>query len=253
MFTRVIGLVATLAVLIGTTFLIEMPANPMSIFVVDGMFGQSEDDTENDEIKIKIAPQDLAETAWMLLLVNDQHPVPQGYTPDLSQLDNGLYFDARAIEYLNAMINAARAQGLAPIVVSAYRTIERQSRLFMDKVITLMEEGYTREQAEAITKTTIAYPGHSEHQTGLAVDIAPAYFPYLEEEVAETPEIKWLMENCAKYGFILRYPKGKEEITGIAYEPWHFRYVGFEAAQEIMARGITLEEYWMERETMRRP
>ena len=80
MFTRVIGLVATLAVLIGTTFLIEMPANPMSIFVVDGMFGESEDDTENDEIKIKIAPQDLAETAWMLLLVNDQHPVPQGYT-----------------------------------------------------------------------------------------------------------------------------------------------------------------------------
>lgn len=71
--------------------------------------------------------------------------------------------------------------------------------------------------------------------------------------MAETPEIKWLMENCAKYGFILRYPKGKEEITGIAYEPWHFRYVGFEAAQEIMARGITLEEYWMERETMRRP
>ncbi len=252
---KVIGAVVILALLASIPALIRLPGYIQSTLPVENDaivgYGFEITDIENEyePAPVPNAPPEIEEdiTDWMLILVNSEHPIPQDYIPNLSKLDNGLEFDARAIGKLNAMINDAKAQGLAPIVVSAYRPVDRQARLFMDKVVTLMEEGYARELAEAITKTSIAYPGTSEHQLGLAVDIATLHCPYLDERVAEAPEIKWLTAHCAEYGFILRYPKGKEHITGIMYEPWHFRYVGKRAAQEIMQRGITLEEYLMER------
>ena len=95
------------------------------------------------------------------------------------------------------------------------------------------------------TLKSVQLPGHSEHATGLAIDIVSATHSDLDESQAETEESKWLAEHCAEYGFILRYPPEKYEITGIIYEPWHYRYVGTEIAQEIMSEGITLEEYYM--------
>ena len=104
-------------------------------------------------------------------------------------------------------------------------------------------EGPVIQQADERAAQVVARPGTSEHNLGLACDIVALDYQNLDDGYAETPEAKWLYENCAKYGFILRYPPDKEDITGVIYEPWHFRYVGEQAAQEIMQRGICLEEY----------
>lgn len=182
---------------------------------------------------------------WMLILVNGENPLPDNYSPKLKKLKNELEFDERAIEQLNAMLSNAKAQGLSPIVCSAYRTIERQKTLFNNQVYKYIAKGLNQEQAEHEARKYIAYPGTSEHNLGLAADIVSSGYQILDEKQADTQEMKWLIEHCSEYGFILRYPKDKVHITGVEYEPWHFRYVGVQAAQEIMKEGITLEEYLM--------
>lgn len=182
---------------------------------------------------------------WMLMLVNGENPLPDNYSPNLKKLNNGLEFDERAIDQLNAMLSAAKSQGLSPIVCSAYRSIERQKILFNNQVYKYMAEGFGQEQAEIEARKYVAYPRTSEHNLGLAVDIVSINYQMLDEKQANTPETKWLIEHCSEYGFILRYPKDKIHTTGVAYEPWHFRYVGVQAAQEIMKDSITLEEYLM--------
>ncbi len=180
---------------------------------------------------------------WMLMLVNGDNPLPENYSPKLKKLKNGLEFDERAIDQLNAMLSAGKAQGLSPIVCSAYRSIEKQKTLFNNQVYKYIAKGLNQEQAEIEARKYVAYPGTSEHNLGLAADIVSSGYQILDEKQADTQEIKWLIEHCSEYGFILRYPKGKVHITGVEYEPWHFRYVGIQAAQEIMKDGITLEEY----------
>lgn len=180
---------------------------------------------------------------WMLTLVNKENPLSDNYSPKLERLQNGLEFDARAIDQLNLMLSDAKELGLSPVVCSAYRSIEYQQKLFDNQVNSQMSRGLSREQAEIETSKAISYPGTSEHNLGLAVDIVSIDYQILDERQAETAEIKWLIEHCKEYGFILRYPKDKIDITGVIYEPWHFRYVGIEAAKEIMNDGITLEEY----------
>ena len=106
-----------------------------------------------------------------------------------------------------------------------------------------MARGYGEEKAREEAATSVAYPGTSEHNLGLAVDIVARDYQILDDKQADTAEARWLEENCWKYGFILRYPTDKTDITGIIFEPWHYRYVGEEAAREIMERGICLEEY----------
>ena len=161
----------------------------------------------------------------------------------LQALPNGMLFDERAIYQLNAMLNAMREEGLSPLVISAYRSQAHQRQLFDTRVNNLMLSGLSYYSAQKEARRSIAYPGTSEHNMGLAVDITPAYQQILSESLENTPEIQWLIRHGAEFGFILRYPRGTEHITGIIFEPWHFRYVGVEAAQEIMERGITLEEY----------
>ena len=101
----------------------------------------------------------------------------------------------------------------------------------------------TQEQAEAETAKSVAVPGTSEHQLGLALDIVDKSYQMLEEDQQDTPAQQWLMANCWRYGFILRFPKDKEAVTGITYEPWHYRYVGEEVAKTITEGGLCLEEY----------
>ena len=129
------------------------------------------------------------------------------------------------------------------MIVSAYRTREEQEYLYWRKVKRLEEAGWSYDHALKEAGKEVAVPGTSEHQLGLAVDIIDGNYGYLDEHQANMPAQKWLMEHCHEYGFILRYPTGTTEITGIIFEPWHYRYVGQEIAQEITNLGITLEEY----------
>lgn len=185
----------------------------------------------------------LEEAPWQLTLANKDHPLPDDWTIETSQLSNGLEVDSRIYSALTAMLNDCKAEGLSPIVCSAYRTVSRQQELFTNKINSYMSDGLSYDEAYTAASSVVAIPGTSEHNLGLAVDICALDYQLLDDAQAETPEQQWLMEHCAEYGFILRYPKGKEDITGIIWEPWHYRYVGVELAQEIMDSGLCLEEY----------
>ena len=185
----------------------------------------------------------LDDLPWNLKLVNASHPLPDGFTVEVTQLSNGHSIDARAYPALQEMMDAARAAGLSPVICSSYRTNETQQRLFQQQVDAYIERGYSEEDAEVEAAVWVAIPGTSEHELGLAVDIVDLSYQLLDEKQEQTPVQQWLMEHCQEYGFILRYPTDKSSITGIGYEPWHYRYVGKEAAEEIMSQGICLEEY----------
>ena len=184
---------------------------------------------------------------WNLILVNWEHLLPEDFSvPELTRLANGHAIDSRAYPDLQRMMDGARAAGLRPTICSSYRTREKQTQLFENKVQTLLAEGYGQEEAETQAAMWVARPGTSEHQAGLAVDIVDKSYQLLDQGQEDTAVQKWLMHHCAEYGFILRYPAEKSALTGVNYEPWHYRYVGAEAAGEIMERGICLEEYLSE-------
>ena len=183
------------------------------------------------------------EADWRLLLVNPWNALPEDYEVELATLSNGLQVDARIYDDLSDMLTDCRAAGLEPIVCSAYRTQATQTRLYNNKVARVRASGVPEDQVEAEAARWVAKPGTSEHQTGLALDIVAASYQILDEKQEDTAEQKWLMENSWKYGFILRYPSEKSDITGIGYEPWHYRYVGKAAAAEIYRTGVCLEEY----------
>ena len=191
----------------------------------------------------------LRERRPLLILVNPWHEVPDDYEPrGLQQVTWGQeedqYMDARAAGPLLQMIDDCIAAGNDPLVVSGYRTMEKQELLFHNKILRLVQyDGVLWDDAPEIAARSVARPGTSEHQLGLAVDIIDYNYPYLNEEQETMPTQQWLMEHCWDYGFILRYPNDKSEITGIIYEPWHYRYVGVEYAREIRDLGLTLEEY----------
>lgn len=183
------------------------------------------------------------EAAWNLLLVNPWNELPEGFSVELRELGDGEAVDERAYPDLQAMLDDARAEGLSPIVCSSYRTREKQQELFVRRVGRLTAAGYSEQEAVTEAGKWVAVPGTSEHQTGLALDIISSSYQVLDRDQENTAEQRWLMENSYKYGFILRYPSDKSEITGINYEPWHYRYVGKEAAKEIYEKGLCLEEY----------
>lgn len=192
----------------------------------------------------RISPENESEKNWKLILVNGSHFMEDGYVPKLAEVEEGYYFDVRAVKDLEEMLKAGREEGMDFRVCSAYRTMEKQISLYENKVSSLMrEEGINYEEACQQAGNTVAVPGTSEHQLGLAVDIVAKHYQTLDEKQADTKEAKWLKEHCHEYGFILRYPLDKTEETGIIFEPWHYRYVGKEAAEEIMEQGICLEQY----------
>lgn len=174
------------------------------------------------------------DTLWYLTLVNSRNPLPENYMEhpiDLVDVPGGEQVDERIYEPLMEMLDDA--DKLEPVVVSGYRTPEKQQRLYDDKIKEYKKQGYSESEAATLAQQWVAEPGTSEHQLGLAVDINGAtYDIYL-----------WLQENSYKYGFIFRYPGNKTHITNVAEEVWHYRYVGKEAAAEIHERGICLEEY----------
>lgn len=182
-------------------------------------------------------------SGWNMILVNPWNAMNQNFSVELTQLANGHAIDKRAYPDLQNMMDDARAEGLSPMICSSYRTWDKQRTLYDNETKRYMAQGYSKEEAEKEAAKWVAVPGTSEHQTGLAVDIVAQSYQILDKKQEDTPEQRWLMENSYKYGFILRFPTDKSKITGINYEPWHYRYVGKEAAKEIYERGICLEEY----------
>lgn len=186
-------------------------------------------------------------TGAFILLVNPWNYLPEGYEPELTKLSKYCYtskkVDASCYDALVKMLDDCKAAGNDPLVCSAYRTIEDQEKLFENKVERVMKQGYDREEAERIAATEVARPGTSEHHLGLAVDIVSYSNQNLDSSQEKTATQKWLMEHSWEYGFILRYPKGTTDSTGIIYEPWHYRYVGLELAAELHELDMTLEEY----------
>ncbi|MDO5095578.1 MAG: M15 family metallopeptidase [Peptostreptococcaceae bacterium] len=180
---------------------------------------------------------------WNLVLVNPKNTLPEDFSVSLKELANGHVVDERVYPSLQKMMDDARAKGLKPLICSSYRTMEKQKKLYNNLVKKYQNEGFSEDDAKTEAAKWVAVPGTSEHQCGLAVDIVSADYQLLNKEQENTAEQQWLMKNCYKYGFILRYPEDKVDITGIGYEPWHYRYVGEDAAKEIFEQKICLEEY----------
>lgn len=181
--------------------------------------------------------------SWQLLLVNAQHALPDDFSVGLADVGSGHSVDARIASALQAMLDDCRAAGLEPLICSSYRTQQTQQSLFDDKVQRLIAEGYAPDAAQAKAGTVVAVPGTSEHQTGLAVDLVDAGNQNLDETQEQTPVQQWLLAHSWEYGFVLRYPNDKSSVTGIIYEPWHYRYVGKDAARDMHEGGLCLEEY----------
>ena len=172
---------------------------------------------------------------WNLVLVNRENPVPADWTVTPVELPNGQSVDQRIYAPLMEMFEAARGinMDVLPIVESGYRSEARQRELYEEKYAELLAQGYSEAGARAETEKWITLPGTSEHQLGIAVDVAGAVYAIYP----------WLQENAWKYGFVMRYPPDKTAVTGISGEEWHYRYVGAEAAAEMHEKGLCLEEY----------
>jgi D-alanyl-D-alanine carboxypeptidase len=210
----------------------EVSPEPI-LSVGTGSFNVSSADTSKN---------DTDETSWSLILVNRWNAIPEDYVVDITELSNGQTVDTRIYPALQKMFDAARADGVYPVVASGYRTAEKQQSLMDEKIAAFKAEGYSASQAKAEAETWVAIPGTSEHQLGIAVDINADGVKSNGSEV-----YKWLKQNGYRFGFILRYPPDKIEITGVSNEPWHYRYVGIKAAAAMHNQTLCLEEYLREK------
>jgi len=185
---------------------------------------------------------------WYLQLANRYNFLDEDFAPQLTAVGGGHHFDARAADALLDMLEAAREEGLRPIIISTHRSIARQRTLFENQLAARMAEGMDEDEAFEAARRVVAYPGSSEHNLGLAADITSETHTALTAEFGATPEGIWLAQNAHNFGFVLRYPYHKQEITNIIYEPWHFRYVGAEHAAVMFEYGLVLEEYifWLQ-------
>ena len=188
-----------------------------------------------DNITHHVASED---NGWNLILVNRNSYIPDDYQVELTELSNGKKVDSRIYPELQEMFNDARAQGYGLFVREGYRTQEEQQQLMDEKIEAYENEGKSKSEAKKLAEQWVAIPGTSEHQLGIAVDINADTTKSSSDDV-----YNWLAENAHTYGFIKRYPSNKTDITGVINEPWHYRYVGKEAASKIYSQGICLEEY----------
>lgn len=178
------------------------------------------------------------DSAWYLILVNKWNPIPDNYKMDLEELSNGESVDKRIYPSLQEMFDAARSENIYPVVASGYRTKQVQQSIMKEKIQEYKKQGLSNHEAQTKAEAWVALPDTSEHQLGLSVDINADGIHSKGEEV-----YRWLDQNSYKYGFIRRYPANKTEITGVIHEPWHYRYVGVDAAKVMHKQGICLEEY----------
>lgn len=221
------------------------------------IFVKDKDDAEPENTVIVISnarpepeeDEDI-DNKWAMFLVNTKNPLPKNYddiieTEMVFETYREYYLDVRAADYIEKMIAAAKEDGIDLLVVSAYRTIEYQQQNFDNSVQDRMNRGMSYDEAYADTLNEVALPGASEHNAGLALDIMCEEYQSMDDDGFEnTDAFRWLNEHAAEYGFILRYPKGKYNYTGIIYEPWHYRFVGVYYANKIKESGLCLEEFF---------
>lgn len=193
--------------------------------------------------------KEITEPERILVLVNKEYRLPSTYVPDKLRIPQvpfpfggaheKKHLREEAAQALEEMFTQAKADGMKLYAVSGYRSYQTQKRIFPTFAL---QVGFRE------ANTFSAFPGESEHQTGLAMDVTSPDVDFrLVEEFGATPEGQWVAKNAHRFGFIVRYPSGKENITGYSYEPWHLRYVAREAAATIYHQKITLEEYMKER------
>ncbi|MFI3201856.1 MAG: M15 family metallopeptidase [Eubacteriales bacterium] len=198
--------------------------------------GEEQVSTEEDD--------SLDPNSWNLILINKQHPVPVGYEVKLATIKDSMKCDVRILPHLLDMLQAAKEESnINLIVCSPYRDYERQAYLFEQKMLSFIKEDFSYFEAYQLSSQTVTVPGASEHQIGIAVDFITSDYMSLDTGFADTVGGEWLAKNAHRFGFILRYPLGKEYITGIQFEPWHYRYVGKTAATMMYEQDITLEEF----------
>ena len=180
---------------------------------------------------------------WAYYLINQTNPLPSNFTVKTKKVFGQYEMDERCADSMIKMLADGKTAGVNISVISAYRSIDYQKNLLDKDTKKYQAQGLSYDEAYKKATSAVAIPGQSEHNAGLSADLLESGNYTLTENFDQTPEFKWLSANADKYGFILRYPKGKETITGIEYEPWHYRYVGVTQAQKIKASGLCLEEY----------
>lgn len=185
---------------------------------------------------------------WFAVLNGPGNPLPEGFDPQTDAIDGaGYYLDSRAVEDFFAMQQAAQDAGLQLKIISGFRSTTRQQQLYEQEVQALLGQGLDQAAAEQQAQRVEQKAYESDHNTGLAVDLVPQYSQTKNAEtIVQTPEYQWLSEHAVEYGFVLRYPEDKQEITGVEFKPWHWRYVGKELASFLTEQNLTLEEYWQQ-------
>jgi|GEM_PF-642296 len=212
----------------------------------DGADGDGTNGGEQPPVEETPDPRDLLPDIrtepWKFKLVNNNIVLANNFVPELVEIENQ-YFDERAVDALRAFLKAARDEGFTVYISTAYRPYSTQATMFFGRAYQIEETGISKVESEEMAKEFIAYPGTSEHQLGIAVDLIDSVNTTLDSQaLKDTALLVWLRENCAQHGFILRYPEDKKEITGW-FEPWHFRYVGVEAAEYMTENNLCLEEF----------
>lgn len=221
--------------------------------VIEPVEPEPEPAVPEEEIKPEEIPEPekteipVSEDEELLILVNPWNYIPEDYVFETETVQGKYVMNVKAAESARELVAAAKEAGFDMQLCSAYRTVEKSEELYSRKVNEFLGYGYSEAEARAEAAKWVAPPGTSEHHTGLAMDLVSSdywgYYSDLEHDYEKFDSFSWMYEHCDEYGFILRYPKDKQEITGITYEPWHYRYVGKEAAGYIMENGLCLEEY----------
>lgn len=192
-------------------------------------------------------PEEASTNDWNLVLVNRENPLPEDFAVEMETVHELKDVDTRIVEPYRDWMNAGLEAGYNIFLASSYRSVEHQEANYNNSIQEYINGGSSKEEAVKLTEDYIAVPGASEHHTGLALDMAEmSWFDAghgLEPEYDTQESQHWLVDTASDYGFVLRYPKDKEEVTGIKYESWHFRYVGEENAEFMEKHNLALEEY----------
>lgn len=197
---------------------------------------------------LSVSTRSVIDNHWAYYLINRDNPLPEDFTVALDTVQGQFTMDERCAAYGRDMIAAAKRDGIDLMVVSAYRSVRKQQENLESYTERLINNGYTREEALILAKKEIAEPYTSEHNAGLALDILTTDWWETHDDITDdfenTEEFRWLSENAYKFGFIMRYPKEYEDITGYSYEPWHYRFVGIYYAEKIKESGLPFEYFY---------
>lgn len=246
------GLLLAMLFFTGCTTDDDEPSNSQQYSKISAHSEESQDSSSaivaESESKVIVTPA-ASSADWNLVLVNRENQLAEEIVMELYLTESGYQIDSRIQEPYLQLMEAGKAAGMDFTMISGYRSIEQQQTNYDVNYQNYLASGLSEEEARTKTEEYIALPNASEHITGLAVDITSTALANLEgnsglfPDLENYPEGLWLKENAPKFGFVLRYPKEKEAITGINFEPWHFRYVGIENAMYMTEKNLTLEEY----------